>query len=432
MPPTTSGSTSASLLAANERLLALRKQIQATKSKEPTEKATDIPPWQIAEPSSHFPSITDYVSQLPDHLGWDSAAATQAIRTALSQHSLAPDHVIAKQLKADHPSFRSILDGSYAGGQPLGVSENDTVGTQLRLPIDGDTVKHYPSIGIAALRNEQAAIYRVWLMCRYLDVQGRGWLPVQDVRKQLTGKESKLRLFSWRRLGQILGQGHGRFWDWDKAEKRVWLYGAAKTAANLEISRLVGKPVALPVKTITAGIGDFKAHLYGAWHSGRKTNNPISRQVQQSITSIPERTQRHYCEVAGIRRQANIAIGNKTNPEEAEKQAWRRGRATFEFVDHQGRQGRKGTAYIAWHLPNSYTGPHQQSPKGRMRKINRKLADLVTKGAQGNGGETVEKLYFANGKEAGRASNRGNKKETYWLMSLTKRNHQIWSCFCAT
>ncbi|MBK7919921.1 MAG: hypothetical protein IPJ94_27430 [Chloroflexi bacterium] len=277
----------------------------------------------------------------------------------MRQHK--PEHapVQDEQLRADHLSSCSISIGSYSGGQPLGVSKKaHQNGSQLRLPLDGDTIKHYPSIGIAALKEEKAAIYRVWLMFRYLDVQGRGWLSVQDVRKQLTGKESKLRLFSWRRLRQVLGQGHDQFWKWDKAQGRVWLYGAAKVAVNLDVTRLSGKPVALPIKTITAGIGDFKAHLYGAWHNGRKTNNPISREVQEAITNIPERTQRHYCKVAGIRRQTNIAIGNKKNPEEAEKQAWQRGRATFEFVDHHGRQGRKGTSYIAWHLPNSYTGPH--------------------------------------------------------------------------
>jgi len=377
VPPTTSGSTSASLLAANERLLALREQLKATEGKEPTAKATEVPPWQIAEPSPHFPSTTDFVSQLPDHLGWESVAATKAIRTALAQHRSEPAPVEDKQLKADYPSARPISDRSNSGGQSLGVSKRANTSTQLRLPLDDDTVKHYPSIGIAALKEEQATIYRAWLMYRYLDVSGRGWLSVQDVREQLTGKESKLRLFCWRRLRQVLGQGHNRFWTWDKAQSRLWFFGAVRVAINLDVARLSGKPVALPVKTITAGIGDFKAHLYGAWHSGRKTNNPISREVQESITGIPERTQRHYCKKAGIRRQTNIAIGNRKKPEEAEKQAWQRGRATFEFVDHQGRQGRKGTTYIAWHLPNSYTGPHQQSPKGRMRKINRKLADLL-------------------------------------------------------
>lgn len=189
--------------------------------------------------------------------------------------------------------------------------------------------------------------------------------------------------------------------DSDGVFERYGLYGATRVSVNLDVERLTGKPVALPAKTITKSISDFKAHLYGAWHSGRKTNNPISREVQQSITSIPERTQRHYCKVAGIRRQTNIAIGSRKNPEEAEKQAWQRGRATFEFVDHQGRQGCKSTTYIAWHLPNSYSGPHQQSPKGRKQKINGKLKDLVTKGRGGTAARRLRSCILRTGRKQG-------------------------------
>jgi hypothetical protein len=112
-----------------------------------------------------------------------------------------------------------------------------------------------------------------------------------------------------------------------------------------------------------------------------------------------------------------------------EKQTWQRGRATFEFVGNQGRQGCKGPTYIAWHLPNSYTGPHQQSSKGRMREINRRLKDLVTKGAQGNGGETIEKLYFANGKEAAKVFSRGMELNSYWPLMLGARRYGLWAIF---
>jgi hypothetical protein len=89
-------------------------------------------------------------------------------------------------------------------------------------------------------------------------------LPVSDVSQQFTGKESKLRLFGWRRLRQVLGQGHGLFWEWDKTSGRLWLYGTATVAANLDVPRLAGRVVALPLSAMTAGIGDFKAHLYAA------------------------------------------------------------------------------------------------------------------------------------------------------------------------
>jgi hypothetical protein len=288
-------SLSPELLKANQRLHELRQLAQSNKAT--TRSSGQVPPWEETSSEDSFLTV-DAVTQLPSHLGWGSVSASLAIRSALGRHEPESDPVIAKQLRADHPSSRSISDESHSGGQPLGFSEKVASGTQLRLPLDGDTIKHYPSLGIASLREEQAAIYRVWLMCRYLDVDGRGWLPVQDLREQLTGKESKLRLFCWRRLRQVLGQGHGRFWQWDKVQERLWLYVASRIAVHLDVERLSGKPVAIPVKSVTQSIGDFKAHLYGAWHSGRKTNNPISREVQRSITSIPERTQRHYCKVA--------------------------------------------------------------------------------------------------------------------------------------
>lgn len=119
MSPTTFGSTSACLQVANERLLALREQIQATKGKEPTDKATTNPPWQIAEPSPNSFSTTDFVSQLPSHLGWGSASASQAIRATQNKHK--PEPVEANQLRADHPNGSRPLMNVRMDGQPLGV-----------------------------------------------------------------------------------------------------------------------------------------------------------------------------------------------------------------------------------------------------------------------------------------------------------------------
>ena len=429
MPPLPTQSVSPHLLAANQRLLALREQVQNAKSRdvEQSASAADVLPWELAEPSPN-PNITpELVSQLPAHLGWDCDAVTQAIQADLHRHER--ERVGNEHLKADHSSFRPISDGNHLDGQPSDSQSRATAEKRLPLPFNKSTIKHYPSIGIAALKEERAAIYRVWLMCRYLDQDGRGWLTVQDVREQLTDTDSKLRLFTWRRLRQVLGKGQGRFWIWDREHERLWLFGAARVATNLEATRLVGKPVALPISAITDSIGEFKAHLYAAWHSGRNKNNPISRAVQEMITSIPERTQRHYCQVARIRHKTNIAIGCKHNPEEVKKQAWLRGKATFHFIDHHGQHGQEGNSYVVWHLPNTYFGPHQQTPKGRMRKINRKLSDLVTKGTQGNRRQKVVKRYFVDGKDAVKALDRGEVMEAYWPLQIGVRPGKLWAVF---
>ena len=422
-----SSSLSPELIKANQRLYELRQQAQSHKAEpSPIEEgipSPTIPPWEDLHSPKDAQTIFDPVSKLPPHLGWDSFAATQAARSATRRREKNGSQF--ERLTVDHIPIRPIPNMRNQNNQLIDFQSPPGVVYQLRVPLQGDTVRHYPSIGVGALKTEQASFYRVWLMCRYLDEPGRGWLLIQDVREQLTDNESSLRLFGWRRLRQVLGRGHGRFWKWDKGNGRVWLFGAARVAANLEVIRLTGKPVLLPV-TAVIKIGAFKAHLYAAWHSGRKATNPISRQVQKSITGITERTQRHYCCVAKIRRQANIAIGRKSTPEEVEKQSWHRGRAIFQFTDHQGQHGCKGCKYVAWHLPNSYIGPHQQTANGRIRKINQKLSDLVKIGTQGNEQKEVEKLYHANGSKATQALNRCVNIDIYWSSNVESSSCQNW------
>ena len=215
-PPT---SLSSELLAANQRLHQLRKQLQANKP-EPTHPSEPFP-WEEAVSPVQTPTAVDQVTKIPNHLGWDSDVVTQAIRKSLPRESR------VEHFTADHPSFHPTSDGSYLDGQPSDSQSRAAADKKLPLPIDKSTIKHYPTIGIAALKEEKATIYRVWLVCRYLDRDGRGWLSVQDGRERLTDTDSQLRLFTWRRLRQVLTQGHGRFWIWDKEYERLWLLGAA-------------------------------------------------------------------------------------------------------------------------------------------------------------------------------------------------------------
>lgn len=84
---------------------------------------------------------------------------------------------------------------------------------------------------------------------------------------------------------------------------------------------------------------------------------------------------------------------------------------------------------MAWRLPNSYANLHQHTSTGRMRKINRKLKDLVTIGAQGNEQAKVEKLYYATGKEAVQAASRGKREEAYWPVPVKARQGKVWAVF---
>ncbi|MFO7683142.1 MAG: hypothetical protein R6X34_24170 [Chloroflexota bacterium] len=418
-------SPSPEILTANARLHELRQRLQTERLADGSAFAAP----QAATDSSSRPApqrlkrslqLVDPVQALPAHLGWDSQPASQAIRASLIRCASAA---------SDLSPLSTSVTQSATASKPLSWPGNGVSASRSWRTLDDNVVKHYPGLGTAVIQRAQVPVYRIWLLCRYVDREGRGWLPVDAIRHQLTNKHSDLRLCDWRRLRQILAQGEGRFWKWDKGNGRLWLLGAACMAASLGIRHLTGKPVALPLSAITESIGAFKAHLYGAWHSGRKANKPISRKVQESLTGVPERTQRRYCKVAGICRQTNIAVGQQHSSEAAAQAAWQQGRAAFSFTDYQGRQGRKGITYIAWRLPNSYANLHQPTSKGRMRKINRKLKDLVTIGAQGNEQMKVEKLYYASGKEAARAASRGKREEAYWPVPVKARQEKVWAVF---
>ena len=283
-----------------------------------------------------------------------------------------------------------------------------------------NTVAVYPSLLLATLKQDQAAAGRVYLLLRYLDTTGRGWLPVDEIRERLTRKGSPLKVMGWRRLRQIFNQGEGVFWERD-SQGRLWLRSALRIALELDCDRLRGKRVELPIKTLLGGIGTVRAHFYASFHSGRNTDNPISRDTLENITGLSPRTQREYDRIAKVKRHQNIAVGPKYTKIIAEEQYWQRGRAVFTFVDSQGKQGPKNRQYLAWRLPNSYQAPHQRRSKGRQKKINQQLVSLVDNGVQGNDQREVDKLFWPDGAAAGRAYNRDQMLDAYWPRGKARR-----------
>jgi len=193
------------------------------------------------------------------------------------------------------------------------------------------------------------------------------------------------------------------------------------------LNQLEGNPVAIPVKGLLKGIKAVRAHFYASFHSGRKTNNPISREKLRTITSVPERTQLDYETTANITTQKNMAIGERYSQTQTHERAWLHGKAAFHFVDINGFQGKAGRDYVAWHLPNSYTGPHVTCCKGRQKKINRRLVDLVMQGMRGNGREQVDKVFWPHGAAAGAAHTKNQTQDAYWPQQHTRtRAFYLW------
>jgi hypothetical protein len=296
------------------------------------------------------------------------------------------------------------------------------------------------------LRQELTAPGRLWLMLRYLDREGSGVFRIDILPQHLTSPSSPLRLCGNRQLRNLLRDGEGVYWTRDK--EHIWLHSAAKVAYTLGVEQLTGRPVALPVAALLDGIGTFRAHLYTAFHSGRTKDTPygeqampIARETMAELSGVGRSSQRAYEEQVGVEVQANFAVGDISTKENQENRAWVQGQALFELKDYRGQQGKKGKTYLAWQLPNTYIGQHRHRPRGRQKRINRELKDLVMKGMPGNVGGTIEtqklvsraealsvvegeverpeKVYYPNGKLAARAYGRDPEQELYWRRHRT-------------
>jgi hypothetical protein len=233
----------------------------------------------------------------------------------------------------------------------------------------------------------------VWLLLRHADAAGRGALGEKEATRLLTGDGAPLRVCGRRPLANLLAAGDGLFWE--RRAGRLWLRSAARVAAGLGVARLGGSPVGVPLAALTGSIGRVRAHLYASFHSGRQRvdlrtgrpqpRGPIARATLTTLSAAAPNSQRAYERRAGVSRRSAVAVGPPAGAVDEQAVAWRRGRALFHLRDTQGRHGRPGAVYLAWQLPNEYTGPHATLPRGRQKRLNRALADLFHDGMTGNG-----------------------------------------------
>lgn len=389
--------------AANAKLLELRRLAQQNRA---SGDSTFSPP---VSPFSPSPETAVLSVAAVSNLSWEERN-TQAYISQLREQK--------RPLSRETGWLAAMAQRAGAAAADIDKSSDS-----CRQPAAAETVKLYPSL-IAALDCGQAAQFRLWLALRHLDSSGRGWLDMLTIKRDL----AQLLGLTCRRLRQTVNSGSGSWWKVDRdsrgRHRRIWLAGAKAVAARLGLVRLTGKPIALPVQLLGAGIGEFRAVVFAAWLAG-KSGNPISQETARRLTGIPERTQRHYCDVAGIRRRANYAIGKRFNREGAEQAAWEHGPASFTITDFDGRQGSKNGRYNAWRLPNSYILKLKAAPKGRQQKINAKLADLVNTGAQGNGNSGVSRIFHPDGKTAAKAAYRQSGINTYWPIGKSNQA-QLW------
>ena len=398
------------LLEANARLLALRERAARNKAGKKTSTSSRIDEHSRETVSAETPV-------LPAHLGWGSTALSGAVRRANVPEPVNPTPPpVSKPIQPpdNTHSVKSETLTVHPVSEPIQPPDNTH-------SVKDETVTVHPSLLAAILKQEQTAVGRVWLLTRHVDTQGRGWLPIDELRQQLTDKTSSRRICGWRRLRQILQQGDGVFWQRDD-RNRLWLRGTVKVAQALDLERFAGSPIVLPLTILRSSIGDVRAAFYTAFHAGRD-GQPISRQTLTEITGVSERAQRNYDTHLNVKRVKNFAL--LYADASAEDFYWKNRRAAFQFTDKHGKQGPPGQTYWAQRLPNSYHAPYQQLETNGTKSLNRRLKhDLAKHGTQGNGFERYPKLFYTDGKQAGRVhgsqdvflrSDHSQSKQTFWL-----------------
>lgn len=376
-----SGAVSAVLWAAQQQLIELRKLRREER------REHGLPIW--TDDHGRFVDAERGAKSeggIPKHLGWESAAVTAVLR------------------KRELPIVNCEL---VIVNEERNTDEVAPANQQKSEPDSRTEIRLYPDLALGMLRQEEVTNGRIWLLLRHLDKHGQGWVETADARQQLTQKGAPLFVCGWRNLRFVLAKGEGVFWRVENG--RIWLRSVAKVAMALQVHRLQKKAILLPVSILTQPVGVVRANFYASFHSSH--HKPVARATLAEMSQVSPRTQRRYDTQTKVVKRPNFAIGAKTTVENQQNRAWQQGQAVFCLTDYEGKHGVVGATYIAWQLPNSYIGPHQQLSCNTKKRINRQLARLLQQGTTGNGRERIQKRFFGNGAAAAKVA--GNE-DVYW------------------
>lgn len=411
---------SAQMAAAQEQLYQRRQQCRQERLSKSLSVHTDshgrtlLPPPNTATPNIYPP-------------GWESQALARSLHASEAR-------------KIARRETQEALSLTWLPEHPAGATEKaPTIQHHSTKTVEAHSFTLHPDLAIAMLHQNLSSPGRLWLLLRRIDEEGRGWINVSQARTRLTDIDSPLRICGWRQLRNLLAQGEGIFWqrnDQSPSPNRIWLRSPAKVAIALGLKRLHKKPVAVPLTVLLDTIGTVRAHFFASFHSGRDSNNPIARQTLADVTGVSRRTQRSYEKRARVKGQHNWAVGQAYSKKAMQQRAWQHGRAVFQLKDTNGKVGTAGKSYIAWQMPNSYSGPHKPQATTHKKRINQKLTDLLNKGITGNGERKVEEpvfqhtgseiRYYEHGRAAARAYNRNARSDHYWRTPTAYRHRRVW------
>jgi hypothetical protein len=226
-------------------------------------------------------------------------------------------------------------------------------------------LKIRPLMGLTAMRNGAGDAWRLWIIAKNLDVNGRGSIESEKLLSfanylQVHPKSYRRWLSHTESLGLITPCTH-------KAAD-LWLILSSQEIAAKKIGCFyVGqRPVSIPAQVLVDN--GWHAWIWASYittHRGR----PISRSKLREITGVPESTQRQYETSLGVKRKENYIISNRPIDHLIGVQENLHSH-DLPFWDKENKR-----LVVAWRGPDSRDASKFAYclNRGRSRKINKKL-----------------------------------------------------------
>ncbi|MBA7620268.1 hypothetical protein ES703_27614 [subsurface metagenome] len=167
------------------------------------------------------------------------------------------------------------------------------------------SIKLYPAVCIAALKEKIDKPLCLWYELRALNKSGCGGIYTDDIWVALVPE-----LYSRATLFRILVAGEGIFWDIPQKERsKLRLRGLESVSRYFSIP-LINRPVVVPDGQWPRSRKGKRAWIYGSFHgsNGKANPKPISRQSIQETTSVLRRQQIRYEKEIKVRRTPNFVV----------------------------------------------------------------------------------------------------------------------------
>lgn len=269
-------------------------------------------------------------------------------------------------------------------------------------------VKVWPSIGLAFSKQGNGGAWRAWVVARYLDKSGRGWVERKALRKFLLENDVRPRnVERWTRDAYKIGL-------FKKPINKQAIYIASlTTAARFVGLRSVGDASAVELGALLGR--HWKSSIFAGYLSAYE-GKPRSRRFLTLQTGIPARTQRHYCKIAGVGVRPNYLIVSPGDPRGI------LGKGIFAWRDIGNK---RNSMMSARRLSNIYVSPFARGRKGRAGKVNRELRSCIEPRPN------VERLYYADPSAAQLAKLVEDGRVAYKLRSTAGQVNQ-WAYIGAT